>query len=370
MIRTFCLMFCFFCALLLGTGPNLMAQRLRLGEHHVAEHDVTAITAHSGPWIHINTAFQETRPFISPSGKKLFFTRSGDPENIGGRSDEMDIWMADFSADSLNPSVSNLGPTVNTKRVDAFIGMSPDEQNLYAYSHHENEPITHFQWIDGHWKPLSKVKIKDFYNLGEYVDLFYSTVPEVILMAVQRRESIGGQDIYVSFKNTNSEWGAPVSLGPGINTSGNDFAPFLASDGRSLFYCSEGLTYKGGNDIYYAYRLDNTWNRWTAPINLGQPINSKSEVYVSVTRDFKSIYFDSNSPQDSSRNITVAELPEIFRPQNNAKLYPLPVSDSTGVTPILVEPDIPKKKSAPFLRSGKKSKQSDAPIEAKPEEPN
>ena len=228
MIRIFCLMFCSFIALLLG-GDNLFAQRLRLGEHHVAEHDVTAVSSHRGPWLHINTVFHETRPFISPSGKKLFFTRAGDPENTGGKSDEMDIWVADFSADSLNPTVSNMGPTVNTKRVDAFIGMSPDEQNLYAYSHHEDDPITHFQWIDGHWKPSTKVTIKDFYNLGEYIDLFYSTIPEVILMAVQRKESIGGQDIFVSFKNANQAWGAPVSLGPGINTSNNDFAPFLGS---------------------------------------------------------------------------------------------------------------------------------------------
>ena len=57
----------------------------------------------------------------------------------------------------------------------------------------------------------------------------------------------------------------------------------------------------------------------------------------------------------------------MFQPQNNAKLYPLPASDSTGVKPMIVEPEIPKKKSTPFLKPGKKKKQPDVVEEAKPE---
>ncbi len=80
----------------------------------------------------------------------------------------------------------------------------------------------------------------------------------------------GGTDIYVS-KRTKKGWSNPQNLGPTINTAANEGFPFLHEDGR-LFFCSKGHTGYGGFDIFFSEQ-DEAGN-WSAPVNLGQPINS------------------------------------------------------------------------------------------------
>ncbi len=41
----------------------------------------------------VNTPYRELRPLISQDAKLLFFSRRNHPENIGGTSDDEDIWF-------------------------------------------------------------------------------------------------------------------------------------------------------------------------------------------------------------------------------------------------------------------------------------
>jgi len=41
-----------------------------------------------------------------------------------------------------------------------------------------------------------------------------------------------------------------------------------------LLFSSDGFSSFGDNDIYVSYRLDDTWKKWSAPLNLGSKINS------------------------------------------------------------------------------------------------
>jgi len=357
MIRAY-LTFCLCCSIILLSAGNIMAQRLRLSDHNFGENDENLpVDQPIDKWAAINTSYRETRPYISPSGNRLYFSRGGHPENVGKESDDMDIWVADLST-NLSTDVTNLGNVVNTKGLDALCGISNDEQHIYVFTNEKIAPIAHLEMVDGNWKVVEKFVVKDFQNRNDYLDLFYSTKEEVILMAVERSGVIGGQDLYVSLKTGDGTWGVPFSLGPGINTTSNDYAPFLAADGRSLFYCSEGLIYKGGADIYYTYRIDSTWRNWTVPINLGQQINStKEEVYVSVTTDFKTIYFDSFSPADSNRNISKADLPDAFHPKHNSSKYPIADSniDSPDGKEAIIEPTntsgtLPEKKKKALFK--------------------
>jgi hypothetical protein len=259
----------------------------------------------------VNSSAWETRPLISPSGK-LYFSRSRSQQNTAGKNDEMDVWIAD-----RNGTVSNPGLPVNTRGLDALVNVSEDDQQLFLFSNDNKAPITSFKLVNGEWQYIEKIRIKNFYNLSTFSDIFYSPSEEVILMAVKRNESIGGQDIYVSFKTESEVWSMPISVGKDVNTINDDFAPFLASDGRSLFYCSTREVGEGKSDIYYTYRLDNTWTNWSQPVNLGSSINSQQdEVYVSVTSDFKYIYYDRYYDQDKDRrDIYKSELPPHFGPK-------------------------------------------------------
>jgi len=86
----------------------------------------------------------------------------------------------------------------------------------------------------------------------------------------------------------------PVNLGDTINTSGNEMAPFIHPDGRTLYFSSTGHPGMGGADLFVSRLGAN--NRWLKPENLGYPVNTKldeinliinakgNEAYISAER--------------------------------------------------------------------------------------
>ena len=62
------------------------------------------------------------------------------------------------------------------------------------------------------------------------------------------------------------------SLGTRVNTWGDEITPFVAADGQTVFFSSNGLQSMGGFDIYRTTR--NAAGGWTEPEHLGSPINS------------------------------------------------------------------------------------------------
>jgi len=87
----------------------------------------------------------------------------------------------------------------------------------------------------------------------------------------------GGQDIYVSQRAMlGSAWGVPHNLGATLNSAENELAPSFSRDGRLMFFTSNRLTGMGNNDIYLSTRTNpNNDLGWTAPVNLGTPINTQ-----------------------------------------------------------------------------------------------
>jgi outer membrane protein OmpA-like peptidoglycan-associated protein len=80
-------------------------------------------------------------------------------------------------------------------------------------------------------------------------------------------------DIWYSTKNEDGTWNAAKNMGTDINTSGDEKSPFIHSDSQTLYFSSDGHKGVGGFDIYFSKFRD---NHWTKPINIGYPINTKS----------------------------------------------------------------------------------------------
>ncbi|TAE48985.1 MAG: hypothetical protein EAY69_03945 [Cytophagales bacterium] len=144
-------------------------------------------------------------------------------------------------------------------------------------------------------------------NIGEIINGKYSdyapiiSADETMLVFTSRRAGTTGdkkdkdgeyfEDIYISRKNDLGDWTAPKNIGPPINTKFHDATIALAPDGKELFIYKDNS--RGMGDIYYSELKDN--NKWTEPKSMGENINSEfHETSISMSSDKKTIYFSSN----------------------------------------------------------------------------
>lgn len=99
------------------------------------------------------------------------------------------------------------------------------------------------------------------------------------------------EDFYFS-ERTDSLWRKALSLGPPINTHGNEGALCIAPDGRFLFFAACNRDDGNGScDLYWSKREG---NRWSPPENMGTPVNSKQwDSQPTFASDGKTLYFSS-----------------------------------------------------------------------------
>jgi hypothetical protein len=125
--------------------------------------------------------------------------------------------------------------------------------------------------------------IRPFYPFSEKYEEYNITYPYVspdgskLFFCADVPGGQGGYDIYMCTKRR-SRWNEPVNLGPVINTSGNEVFPFYHSIGR-LYFASNGHEGLGRHDIFFA---DEVNGKWLAPVNVGEPINSKRDDYALI----------------------------------------------------------------------------------------
>lgn len=275
----------------------------------------------------INTKYDETKPIISPDGRILYFARQFYPENVKGEKDPQDIYYA-LEVEGEWSKAVNIGEPLNNKYPNGVSAVSPDGEALIVIngdhrggSTSGGASISHK--ISNYWTAPEKLKIADFYNDSPYADYFLSNNEMELFMTLQRNDSHGDQDIYVSFKKEDGSWTGPLNLGKQINSSKAEFAPFLAADNRTLFFSSDGHGGYGGSDIFYARRLDDTWTNWSKPVNLGSEINSKGfEGYYTIPAKGSDAYFVSSEGSiDGSKDIFKIKIAYEFRPDPVALIY-------------------------------------------------
>lgn len=97
----------------------------------------------------------------------------------------------------------------------------------------------------------------------------------------------------------NSEWSAPVNLGPVVNSSSNEQNAVLARDGLSLYFSSNRPGSSGPLDIWLSQRVctdeTNPACAWQTPVNLGAPINGPGADFApNLSGDGHLLFFASN----------------------------------------------------------------------------
>ena len=282
----------------------------------------------------VNSPGQEVAPVIAPDGKTLYFTRNFNKANMGA-ADRQDVWYSTLGSSvggttpGWNEAV-NIGSPINNAGDNAISSMATDGRTAYLINVYRPDGGLSFGISKSirtktGWSQPVECKIANNYNLHEKNQLEFCVSPDgrSIILAVQRKDTRGNRDLYISQQKPDNTWSEPVSLGNVINTADFESSPFLAADSRTLYFTSAGHPGYGNGDIFVSRRLDDSWNNWSEPENLGPSINTAEwDGYFTIPASGEYAYL-------SSRAGSLGE-DDIFRLKLFPAIKPDPVAIVAG----------------------------------------
>lgn len=229
-----------------------------------------------------------------------------------------------------------LNPPVNTTKGEDEPVISSDGQTVYFQSWAQG-------WADNDG-PYYKASLKgDQWSassgLGDSINIFFST-----LMKRDQRVATDGMtvspdgktfivayangytsnmDFYLFKKNSKGRWGAPIKLS--INTSADERSIFMAADGKTIYFASNGYGGFGGLDIFKT-TIDENGDHGEI-INIGKPFNTDKDDYgFIVTASGNKAYFVRDGDIYSS---DLSDASSDIKP-NPTKLFAGTLKDRTG----------------------------------------
>lgn len=111
----------------------------------------------------------------------------------------------------------------------------------------------------------------------------------IVFTACNRKDGSGGCDLYFT-ERINQKWSAPKNMGKPINTSSWESQPSLSANGTALYFASNRPGGQGGSDIWVTYRQKD--QSWSNPIPLDTTINTSSDDQSPfIHADNKTLYF-------------------------------------------------------------------------------
>lgn len=268
----------------------------------------------------VNSPFAELKPAIALHGNRLYFSRSHHPHNTAGADDKEDIWYADIdkSNDNAMSEPRRLEGVLNNSGPNFISGISVTGDtimlgNQYSKNGKMRAGLSYSVNEEGGWSAPKAIDIKNDYNLSEHGNAFVSKKAAVIISAIQREETYGDRDLYVSFW-VGREATEPINMGRVINSNLEESSPYLSCDGKTLYFASKGHHGYGGYDIYLSHRLDETWTNWSEPENLGPVVNgAKDEEFFCITHCKKFAYF-SKQVGDINTDLYKIPMADLFGP--------------------------------------------------------
>jgi len=157
-------------------------------------------------------------------------------------------------------------------------------------------------------------------NMGSAINSKYSEKQpslsadgRAVYFTSDRPGGLGKYDLWMSSRLPDGKWSPPVNLGENINSREFDQSPFIHPDNKTMYFSSTGWPGMGGFDIYLSRRTsDSTWGK---PLNLGYPINTRHHeegLIVNARADIA--YFSSTRLSGMGRDIFSFALYEEAQP--------------------------------------------------------
>lgn len=241
----------------------------------------------------VNGPEADYAPVVSLDGNSLYFTsrRKWEKGNSDKFRDPMlnnypeDIYVSYIDFDNNWTEPIKLDFCVDSLN-EATISVSADERKIYVYEDSKGGGDIFYSNLlaNGRFDEIQELRLKEVNS--DYWETHCTITPDgqYMYFASDRPGGYGGRDIYRLTRLPNGEWSKAQNMGADINTPFDEDSPFIAVNNKTLYYSSNGKQSMGGFDVFVTFRDED--NNWSTPANLGFPINSTGDdIYYTTTID-------------------------------------------------------------------------------------
>lgn len=246
----------------------------------------------------VNSPYAEYSPVISADGAVMLYTsrKPNTEKDIRKNKPGMEmIYMSTWNSSGLKWNVSAPAPSpVNVGgRNNVVLGLSNDGQRMMIYRDDDagngNIWETH---LDGMTWAEPELLPDPINTPSHESSASLSPDGKTMYFVSTRPGGLGGRDIWISTKDAQGNWSAPVNPGAAINTKDDEEGVFIHPDGVTLYFSSKGHKSYGGYDVYRSTRVN---GMWTQAENLGKPVNTPGdELFYQLTADGRKAYYASS----------------------------------------------------------------------------
>jgi hypothetical protein len=197
-----------------------------------------------------------------------------------------DIYWTEKSSDSTWIPAVNFGRPLNSASHDATATIT--DNNVIYYTRW-NDKFRKDQYI--HLARMVDFKFYESYTLESPVNYpgkksvtpFVAEDGKTLYFSSNRDGGYGGMDIWkIPIDDQGRTIGAAVNLGPEVNSQMDEICPFIHAHSNTLFFSSNGYNSIGGYDVFKA-GFDSESNKFNTPVNLGKTLNSsKDDMYFII----------------------------------------------------------------------------------------
>ena len=176
------------------------------------------------------------------------------------------------------------GITFNKNGTQVFFTKTLSTPNTYAlFTAHKSTSYNHL------WRDEKQIIVAA--SGFSIENPWLSTDGKLLYFSSNMPGGFGGYDLYAVQVFKNGVIGKPYNLGEQINSSANENFPSLNPDNTQLYFASDRKESIGGYDIFYAFTDTKSYS---APKNMGTTINSSSNEIRFIPTSSTSGYFSSN----------------------------------------------------------------------------
>lgn len=246
----------------------------------------------------INTKFADYVPLIWSQNNSLVFT-SRRPDSKGGKTDPYgkfyeDVYMSSRT-NGLWDMPRSISDSINTFGHDACVAFSPDGNELLIYRTDAKQTggDIYVSTYNGTYWSTPKILGKEINSKFLETSACYSADGNAIIFSSNRPGGFGGRDLYLVKKFMNGKYSLPRNLGPAINTTEDEDAPFIDLENNNLYFSSKGHHTIGEYDIFMSLYNEESED-WKKPENLGIPINSTNDdIYFTKVKNSNQAFYTS-----------------------------------------------------------------------------